>query len=99
GPREDKMECAAFSEFAFDPDIPAVQQHELATNIKPEPYPLFGRGISGFNLVQALEDMVLLVFRNATTGVGDGDLNQLVAIPSLSCFQHDAPAAGGVFDG
>src|SRR5882762_3997803 len=69
-----KREGAAFVQRAFHKDRSAVQLNQFAAEIEPKPHSLLGGGITGFDLVQPVENVLLLLEWDATAGIGDGYL-------------------------
>ena len=52
-----------------------MQQHHLAAKIQSQADAFFRRGVALFDLIETMKEIVDLVFWNAATSIGDGNLN------------------------
>src|SRR5882757_5267913 len=67
------MELRALAHFAFDPDPAAVCFYQVFGDGQPQACATDFAGARDVHTVKALEDAGLVGFRNADTGVGDGE--------------------------
>lgn len=87
----------ALANVAIDIDAPSVQFHEGVDQIQAEPTALVVAGVDIAYLLERLKNPFVHVFRNAVTGIADGDAC-LVVVGRVD-FQSDVSAFGRKLDG
>src|SRR5690606_30908412 len=89
---------AALADPALQADIPAHQLGQLARDMEAKPRALLAAGIDVVDaLLELLEDQLLLVFRNADSGVPHGDRDH--AALAIANIDADAATLGREFHG
>lgn len=85
--RQSQRERGALSLCAPHRDLPAVRGGHVFDDRQPETRAAGGTGAGGVDSVEALEDTLLVLVRDADALVGHGDLDQFPAV-------HGHPAGG-----
>src|SRR5260370_28304204 len=66
-----KMECAAPSDFAIEPDTAAHQLHQLRRDCKPQAGSTISPCATAIGLDERLKNPLLLVLRNSNASIRD----------------------------
>src|SRR3954467_3551653 len=81
--RQLEAEARALALIRLDPDRPVHPPYELAGDVEAEPGAAPAAGQVRVDAVELVEDPALLARRDAETGVGNAEVDRVVAAPDL----------------